>query len=77
MIEKNIKKVETKDDYILEITFEDNRIVYLDMKPYLNKPMYVSLKDKETFKKVEPFYDTVVWSNGVDIAPELIIQKAI
>lgn len=73
----NILKVEALDNYIIKITLEDKRIAYIDMKPYLEKEMYQELKDISKFNDFEIFYDTIRWTNGADIAPELILEKAI
>ncbi|MEG1009242.1 MAG: DUF2442 domain-containing protein [Clostridia bacterium] len=73
----NILKAEALDNYIMKITLEDGRVALLDMKPYLKKEIYRELNKVEEFKKFEIFYDTIIWSNGADISPEYILEKAV
>jgi hypothetical protein len=67
-----ILKVVPKDNYLLELTLSDNTIKTLDMKPYLTKGKLAELKDIALFNTARPSFDTIEWSSGVDIDPELL-----
>ncbi len=67
-----ILKVTPMENYILELTLSDKSIKTFDMKPYLTKGKLAELKDVALFNTARPSFDTIEWSNGVDIDPELI-----
>lgn len=72
----NIIKAEALDNYVIKITLEDNRVAFIDMKPYLEKEIYKALRNITTFNDFEIFHDTIRWCNGASIAPELILENA-
>lgn len=72
-----VKKVKPLDDYILLLEFENNEVKYFDMKDYLDHGLFKELKNKAVFDSVKVYYDTVNWSNGVDICPEVLYKKGI
>lgn len=70
-ITPDVIKVKALDDYLLEVTFETKEIKIFDMKNLINNmEFYKRLKNKEYFKKVKPYNETVIWENGEDICPE-------
>ena len=70
-ITPNVIKVKALDDYLLEITFETKEIKIFNMKKLIdNIDFYKNLKDKEYFKNVKPYNETVIWENGEDVCPE-------
>ena len=46
------------------------------MKPYLTKGVFAELRDKSLFRSVRMCFDTVEWSNDVDLCPELLYPKS-
>lgn len=72
-----VKSVEAKDNYILKVTFQDKKVKYFDMKPYLELPIYQELKEKGKFEKVFVLYDTVSWPNGIDMDPETLYEDGV
>ena len=48
-----------------------------DFKPYLKKRPYEPLKDFGKFSKARVAGDSVIWDDGIDIAPEELYEKSI
>ena len=47
------------------------------MKNLINNiEFYKRLKNKEYFKKVKPYNETVIWENGEDVCPEDLYYKS-
>ena len=71
-ITPDVIKVKTLDNYILEVTFETKEIKIFDMKNLINNiEFYKRLKNKDYFKKVKPYNETVIWEKGEDVCPEV------
>ena len=65
------------DDYLLEVTFKTKEIKIFDMKNLINNiEFYKRLKNKDYFKKVKPYNETVIWENGEDVCPEDLYYKS-
>ena len=71
-----ITAVVPQDNFILYLTFENGEQRYLDMKPYLHRGVFKELADKEMFNTAHLSFDTVVWKNEVDLAPEILYEKS-
>jgi hypothetical protein len=65
-----VKNVIALDDYELEIEFTNCEIRIMDMKPYLNLPIFKELNDTTLFNKVKVAFNTVQWENGADFDPD-------
>ena len=63
----NIKKL---DDYVLELTFENDEIRFFDCKQLFDKKPYAMLQDKSFFNRAKIEFGTVSWSEDIDVAPE-------
>lgn len=65
-------------DYQVEVTFNDGRKGVANLFEALKGPVFEALKDKAKFSqlKVDEDLDTIVWSNGADLAPEYIYFHA-
>ena len=76
-ITPDVIKVKALDDYLLEVKFETEEIKIFDMKNLINNmEFYKRLKNKEYFKKVKPYNETVIWENGEDVCPEDLYYKS-
>ncbi len=76
-ITPDVIKVKTLDDYLLEVTFATKEIKIFDMKNLINNiEFYKRLKNKDYFKKVKPYNETVIWENGEDVCPEELYYKS-
>ena len=70
-----VVSVEAKDDYTLIVEFIDGKKKIIDMKPLLEKEVFIPLKDKELFMKAKVEGDSVCWNEEIDIAPEYLYEN--
>jgi len=47
------------------------------VKPLLETGVFKTLKDNEMFKTVRVCFDSIVWDNDVDIAPETLYYERV
>lgn len=66
------RKVIPLDDYILNIEYEDDKIINFDMKTLLNHPLFRALKDESVFKNVWISGSAICWENDIDICADSI-----
>lgn len=66
-------------DYILHLRFADGVDGDVDLKDELYGAMFEPLKKTDQFLQVaiHPDFHTLVWSNGADLAPEFLYEKAL
>jgi hypothetical protein len=66
------------EDYKVEVAFNNGRKGIADLTDALKGPMFEPLKNKTVFANlvVDEELDTIVWSNGADLAPEYIYFQA-
>lgn len=66
------------EGYKIHVTFNDHHEGMLDLKEVITKDpraIFKGLSDIEQFKRFKVAADTVVWENGLDLAPEFLYQK--
>ena len=73
----HIKDAKYLRDYIIWVKFNDGIAGEVDLKDELEGEIFGSLKNIELFKsfKVDPVLETIVWENGVDLAPEFLYDN--
>jgi len=62
-------------DYQIEILFNDHIKGIVDLKNIIkndHRPIFQELKDKKKFSQIKVSMDTIVWKNGLDLAPEFL-----
>jgi hypothetical protein len=61
-------------DYVIWLRFRDGTSGEIDLEPELHGEMFEPLKELELFKqfRVHPEFETLVWPNGADLAPEFL-----
>ncbi len=69
-----VKDVQPKENYILHLTFADGTKKVYNARPLLEKAIYSPLKDLAVFLCAKAEYDTVVWNDDIDIAPEHLYE---
>lgn len=72
---KKIINVEPLEDYKLLLTFDDNVKKIKDMKPYLDKGVFKSLRDKNIFNNVKIVLGTIAWEN-IDMCPDSLYESS-
>jgi hypothetical protein len=69
-----IRAVEALDDFRLRLTLTDGSIVERDVSALIIGPVFDSLKrDPEKFRMARAEGGTVVWPNGADLCPDVLI----
>ena len=72
-----IKDVKPINNYKLILTFADDSVKMFDMKPFLEKGTFKELRDETLFKTVKVSFDTIEWSNGIDVDPETLYEDSV
>ena len=67
----DVISVTTRDDYTLDLVFENGEKRIFDMKPF------VKLLNSPLFFKASVQYGTVVWPGNIDIAPETLWNRSV
>ena len=60
--------------YKLDITFDDGTRKLVDVSQWFKGPLFEPLRKKAYFKKFFIEANSIVWPNGVDIAPEALYE---
>ena len=66
-------------DYRIQLDFNNGRSGEVDLKEVIthdHRPIFKELKDINAFKKFKVEFDTLVWSNELDMAPEYLYFQA-
>jgi hypothetical protein len=67
------------EEYKIAIQFNDGSDGIVDFQKIIendHRAIIKELLDKKKFQTVKVEYDTLVWENGVDFAPEYLYEKA-
>jgi hypothetical protein len=64
----HVKAVRALEDYELEVSFENGESRRFDVKPYLDRGIFVRLRDNEAFRAVRVVAGSVEWANGLDLS---------
>lgn len=70
-----IKKAEYVEDYKIYVTFNSGESGTIDLKEVIytdKRPVFKELVDIAKFKRFKIDFDTIVWENGLDLAPEFL-----
>jgi len=69
--------VECRPDYMLAVAFDTGEHGLLDMKPYLDQGVFRELRDLSMFRTAHIAFDTVAWSNDIDLHPAWVYHKSV
>lgn len=74
----DVVAVEVLSDYVLRLTFEDGLVGDVSFVDREWRGVFEPFKDPAVFAqaRVDPQFGTVVWPNGLDMAPETLYEKA-
>lgn len=69
-----VTSAEHVNDFNIRLTFNSGEIKNVNLEKYLDKPIFLPLKNKVYFSnfKLNPF--TIEWENGADFAPEFLYR---
>lgn len=68
--------VTPQDDHSLLLVFNDGSHRLFDVRPYLDKGIFVELKNLAYFRQVRIAFGTVQWPHQQDIAPETLYHDS-
>lgn len=68
----DVTNVRSLPDYELLVSFEDGEQRRFSLKPYLDFPAYLPLKDASRFMAAHVFNGTVAWPGEIDISPDTL-----
>lgn len=72
---KKIIDVKPLEDYKLLLTFDDNVKKIKDMKSYLDKGVFKTLRDKNVFNSVKIVLGTIAWGD-IDMCPDSLYETS-
>ena len=70
-----IEKAKYLDEYKLSVQFNDGKVGTIDLENVILKDkrsIFKNLQKVDKFKKFKVDMDTIVWDNGLDLAPEFL-----
>jgi hypothetical protein len=67
-----VVSVDPIEDYKLKIEFSNGRKGIFDVSPYVDKGVFVELKDKAYFRSVRPAFGGITWPHEQDFSAETI-----
>ena len=73
----SVRNVKPLEEYKLLLTFENKEKRVFDVSPYLNVGKFSELKGPSLFNTVKVKFDSIEWSNSLDLDPELLYQKSV
>ena len=69
-------RAEYRGDFRIHLVFNDGVEQTVDFSPWLEGPVFQSLKDQTYFSRFFIEGGTVTWPNGADVAPETLHERA-
>jgi hypothetical protein len=73
-----VVNAEILEEYKIEVRFNDGTEGIIDFQNIIeddNREIIRELLNKNKFQTVRVEYDTLVWENGVDFAPEYLYER--
>lgn len=72
-----VRKINYIEGYKISLTFNDRITKIVDIEPYLDKGIFLLLRNHEYFKKVSLSGSTIVWPNEADFCPDVLYEIGI
>jgi len=73
----SVLQAEYRGGFRIHLTFNDLSERTVDFRPWLEGPVFETLKNPDYFRGFFVEGGTVAWPNGADIAPETLYQAAL
>ena len=74
---ETVVHVRAREDFCLELKFDNGEQRVFDARPYLERGVFKRLKDPALFKQAYVAFDTVCWPGHLDIAPETLYDRSL
>lgn len=68
----SVKTVEAIDGHKLRLQFENGELKIFDVSPYLEKGIFVELKDENYFKQVRVAFGSIEWPHEQDFSRDTL-----
>jgi len=72
-----IVNVKPLKGFKLALAFENKEKRVFDVSPYLKMGKFAELKDISVFNTVKVKFDSIEWSNNLDLDPEVLYRKSV
>ena len=72
-----IQEVSPQQDFTLQLVFTSGEVKVFDMKPFLDKGVFIKLKDWNFFKQARVSFGTVVWPDELDMSPDTLYLRSV
>lgn len=72
-----VKSVRPLDDFELEILFENGERRKFDVKPYLQRGVFVRLRDAGVFRAPRVVAGSVEWPGGLDLSYDTLYLEGL
>jgi hypothetical protein len=63
-------------DFSLQLRFSNGELRRFDIRPYLDKGVFVRLQDYDQFCQVKVVGGTVEWFGEIDLCPDTLFEKS-
>jgi hypothetical protein len=69
-----IREAKPLCNYLVQLTLTDGRVIERDLGPMLEGPVFAQIRnDQMRFMELHVEGGTLVWPNGADLCPDLLI----
>lgn len=69
-----IAEVKALSGFRVELKLTNGEVVQRDLSPYLTGPIFDAIReDEDQFRRLRAEDGTVVWPNGADLCPDVLI----
>ncbi len=69
-----VKRINGIEGYKINLTFNDRKTKVVDLEPYLDKGVFLPLRNPDYFKRVKISGNTLVWPNEADFCPDVLYE---
>lgn len=67
-----ITRVEPHDNHTLTLAFSNGEQRVFDLKPHLETPVFIALRDLDLFRQVRVVYGSLEWPGERDLAYDML-----
>ncbi len=68
----NVTEFEILPEHKIKVVLSNGKRGVFDVKPYLDKGIFIELNDYNYFRNARIEYGTITWKNGQDFSPNSI-----
>ncbi len=72
-----VKAVKANPDFTLILVFTNDEVRRFDVRPYLDRGIFRSLRDPGVFNSVRAVMGSVQWQGGQDFCPDTLYLESV